>query len=331
MSTLSHPIFKSSYSNIMQFFFWGKKPSEKRFTLVISLMDKTAPYLDKHIFSKYPRLKVFAAYVFGVGSNITYFFMHTIYGHHLLGGLFFVGLVLSTESLLTFFTDFKLTWGEGGLACLREKAAKVDKSLGWLFIVLGALLQLAVLNMYLVSIPSVRGEIDRLFGEDFVRQQGYNTRVLPVAVVTDSGVNLVRYVVGGIVAGKTADLLGDLAKQREDHDFQLTRQKEEWAAKERQAFIDHEAEIQKILINKLPDGPGGFGSRPWYHGDKRISTPGGLVIEPAKAPTPFQQGRWVPWGVYQDQVNTQRMGQVTDTVARTIESVLKSKSSGGGN
>jgi hypothetical protein len=192
MSTPSHVIFKLSYSNIMQFFSGGKKPSEKRFTLVISLMDKTAPYLDKYIFSKCPRLKVFAAYVFGVGSNKTYFFMHSIYGHHLLGGLFFVGLVLSTESLLTFFSDFKLTWGEGGFACLREKGAKVDKSLGWLFIVLGALLQLAVLNMYLVTIPSLRGEIDRLFGEDFVRQQGYNTRVLPVAVVTHSGVSMVK-------------------------------------------------------------------------------------------------------------------------------------------
>jgi hypothetical protein len=141
---------------------------------VVQILEKICPFVDRVLFSKYSITARAGAYLFALCSTITYFFIFTPLGNHLTGLLWFLSLAPTANSLALYLWDILLPLLTDQLSPVTAKWGGVHRTIYWMPIFQGVLTQLIILNMALVSTPSVREEIDRRFGLRYVKSKGYN-------------------------------------------------------------------------------------------------------------------------------------------------------------
>jgi hypothetical protein len=78
----------------------GESSEKGRFHVLISIVEKISPILDRVIFSQSPLLTSVGAYLFALCSTITSFFISSTYGTHLVGLLWFISVATSIDTLV---------------------------------------------------------------------------------------------------------------------------------------------------------------------------------------------------------------------------------------
>lgn len=148
------------------------------------LVDRTSKFLNTHVFSKSTRSKILAVHFFAFTSKITHFFLF-----HFLGKfvylLFFVYVFLSNGTNFTLIYYATLT--KGWTFFLPHCFHFLDWSFFCLVVFLGILFELVFLNTVLVSIPEIKTKILVEYGENFLRERGYNSRLSSLARTGEKG------------------------------------------------------------------------------------------------------------------------------------------------
>ena len=146
---------------------------------VVQILEKISPIVDRFLFSKYSITARAGAYLFALCSTITFLFISTSYGNHLIGLLWFLNLAPIYDNIIHSLLDLlpnlstKHLPGVGGEW---EGFYGVYKKLHSILTFHGVLIGMFSLSMLLVSTPSVRGEIDRIFGDGYVEFRGYGEK-----------------------------------------------------------------------------------------------------------------------------------------------------------
>jgi hypothetical protein len=112
-------------------------------------------------------------------STITFFFICTPYGNHLIGLLWFLNLAPIYDTIIHSLVAFLPNFSTEHIPGVREEWGGfygVYKKLYRVLVFHGVLIGMSSLSMLLVSTPSVRGKIDRIFGDGYVEFRGYDEK-----------------------------------------------------------------------------------------------------------------------------------------------------------
>ena len=138
------------------------------------LVNKTSKFLNNHLFSKSTRLQNLAINYFAITSKITHFFLFDFLGNFIYL-VFFIYAFLKNGNNFAMIYYATLTKGVSSffINCLNY----LDWSFFFLLGFLGILFELVFINTVLVSIPEIKQRILLNYGENFLRDRGYNSRL----------------------------------------------------------------------------------------------------------------------------------------------------------
>lgn len=146
---------------------------------VAQVLEKISPIVDRFLFSKCSIAARAGAYLFALCSTVTFFFICTPYGNHLIGLLWFLNLAPIYDNIIHSLVALIPNFSADHIPGVREEWGGlygVYKKLYRVLVFHGVLIGMSSLSMLLVSTPSVRGEIDRIFGDGYVEFRGYDEK-----------------------------------------------------------------------------------------------------------------------------------------------------------
>lgn len=146
--------------------------------LMEPIVDKTSDFLDNFFFSKFPKTINLAVNVFGFTSKLTSFFLF-----HYLGNLIYLVFVIYVfiDNGNNFTYIYYATLHKGLPSFLVNCYEYLNWSFFSLIIFLSVLFEVAFLNTILVSIPKIKERILVVYGENYLRNYGYNSRISSLA------------------------------------------------------------------------------------------------------------------------------------------------------
>ncbi len=137
-------------------------------------VDKTSNFLDRFFFSKFPKTINLAVHFVGFTSRLTYFFLF-----HFLGKIayliFFLYVFIDNGNNFTYIYYATLHKGFGSF--LMNCYEYLNWSFFYLLIFLSLLFEIVFLNTVLVSIPKIEERILIVYGREYLRDYGYNSRM----------------------------------------------------------------------------------------------------------------------------------------------------------
>jgi hypothetical protein len=161
----------------------------KKFHLKIleKLVDKTIPFLNNHLFSKSNGFQNGAVKFFALTSKITHFFLFDSLGIAVYL-VFFVYVFLANGE--NFALIYYATLTKGWASFFTNFFHYLDWSFFFLVGFLGILFELVFINTVLVSISEIKNKIGIDYGDNFLRDRGYNSRLSSLARTSERGFTL---------------------------------------------------------------------------------------------------------------------------------------------
>jgi hypothetical protein len=136
-------------------------------------IDKTSDFLNHRFFSHSEIYRNRAVKFVAVTSQITHFFLFNPFGSLLYTA--FVAYVFFTNGK-NFNLIYYATQAQGWSSFLSNCFHYLDWSFFFLLSFLSILFELVFLNTVLVSIPEIKKKILEIYGDNFLRERGYNSR-----------------------------------------------------------------------------------------------------------------------------------------------------------
>lgn len=169
-------------------------------------MKKKAPAFDTKWFSNNKKNQIKAAHFFYNSSFITAFFLFSKTGKIIIS--FFAAMSFYSSSdyfraLIATFADF------GIFDAIQYMVFNVPLFLIFLIVFVILLMDLTLINTFLVCCPSVSDRIKLLYGENFLKQQYYNSAFASAKAASQMSKSLAIGVAGGIVGGTITNLYGE--------------------------------------------------------------------------------------------------------------------------
>lgn len=184
------------------------------------LVDKTSDFLDKIFFSKFPKTVNLAVNFFGFTSKLTYFFLF-----HYLGNLvyliFFIYVFLKNGNNFAYI--YYATLHKGFPSFLVNCYEYLDWSFFSLIIFLSVLFEVVFLNTVLVSIPKIKERILIIYGENYLRDYGYNSRIDSLARTAEK-TYVLALSLGGALIGASAGEIYDTSSYQSHYQAYLDAQ-----------------------------------------------------------------------------------------------------------
>lgn len=171
-----------------------------------NLIAKKAPAFDVKWFLDNEKNQIRAANFFYSSSFITKFFLFSKTGNFLISifaAISFYFSHLFFRSLIANFADFGIFGG------IHFMVFNPPVLLLILFLFVMLLIDLTLLNTFLVSCPSVSSRIKILYGENFLKQQFYNNSFASAKMAASLSKPLVAGTIGGVVGGAVTNLVGE--------------------------------------------------------------------------------------------------------------------------
>ncbi len=151
------------------------------------LVDKTSNFLDRFFFSKNSGLINPAVKYFAWTSKFTHFFLFHFFGK-VLYLVFFVAVFWMNGNNFSYI--YYKTLGTGWTWFFYSCLEYLDWSFYVLVGFLGFLFELVFINTVLVSIPEIKQKICKDYGETFLSERGYNSRMSSLARTGEKGFGL---------------------------------------------------------------------------------------------------------------------------------------------
>lgn len=140
-----------------------------------SLFQKKAPLIDKKLFVNNEKNQLRAARFFFLTSFITKFFLFSKIGKFLVFLLFIFTFFSSTsyfQIMVAAYADLGFYQG------LHFMIVNLPSVLFFLIIFVLVIVDLSLINTFLVTCESVSLRIQKIYGEDFIKNQFYNSATL---------------------------------------------------------------------------------------------------------------------------------------------------------
>lgn len=146
--------------------------------LMEPIVDKTSNFLDKFVFSKFPKTINLAVTFFGFTSKLTYFFLFHYLGN-LIYLLFFIYVFIDNGNNFAYI--YYATLHKGLPSFLVNCYKYLNWSFFFLLLFLSVLFEVVFLNTIFVSIPKIKEKILVIYGENYLCDYGYNSRISSLA------------------------------------------------------------------------------------------------------------------------------------------------------
>lgn len=185
-------------------------------------VNKTSKFLDSHLFSKSNSSQKLAVNFFTLTSKFTHFFLFDFFGK-LLYLLFFVYVFLTngTNFVLIYYTTLATDWTNFFSNCFHF----LNWSFFFLLSFLSILFEIVFINTVLISIPEIKKKILHDFGENFLRERGYNSRMNSLARTGEKGFFL-AVSVGAAFIGAAAGQIHETSSYERNYEKYLNALKE---------------------------------------------------------------------------------------------------------
>lgn len=173
---------------------------------IYNLMTKIAPAFDAQWFVNHEKNQIRAARFFFISSSITSFFLFSKIGKIIISLFAAITFYFSSNyfrQLVAVFADFGIYYGT------KFMVLNVPLILIFLIVFVIFLVDITLINTFLVLCPSVSNRVKILYGENFLKQRFYNSSLASAKAASQMSKAVAAGVVGGIVGGTITNIFGE--------------------------------------------------------------------------------------------------------------------------
>jgi hypothetical protein len=173
---------------------------------IYGFFKKKAPFIDKKWFLQNKKNQQRAAVFFFYTSNITSFFFFSKIGRFLMSIFFASSFFFSINyfrTMVVVFADLGFVYG------IYYMISGIPLILSLLFFFVIFLMDLSLINTFLICCPSVSKYIKCVYGPDFLKKKHYNSATLTAKASAQMTKSLVTGAVAGLVAGTFLNFYGE--------------------------------------------------------------------------------------------------------------------------
>lgn len=173
---------------------------------IYNFMKKKAPAFDNKWFLNHEKNQAIAARFFYHSSYITVFFLFSNKGQILISLFAAMSFYFSSDyfrEFVSIFADLGIFYG------IQYMVFNIPLFLIFLIVFIIFLMDLTLINTFLVCCPSVSGRIKFLYGENFLKQQYYNSALASAKAASQMSKSLAIGVAGGILGGTITNIYGE--------------------------------------------------------------------------------------------------------------------------
>lgn len=173
-----------------------------------SVFQKTAPAFDQKWFVNNEKYKKKAAQFFYYTSFFTKFFCFSTFGQKIV----FIFFSFAFFQSITYFRWVVSTFAyEKWEIAISFMINEIPVGLLCLIFFVMFLMDISLINTFLVTCPSVELYIKNIYGDDFIKQQFYNSATLTAKASAQMAKTVAVGVAGGLVAGTVLNFYGEHA------------------------------------------------------------------------------------------------------------------------